>query len=193
MSFEDLGARAEEFSHIINHSDDDICLVGWSMGGMVAMQLAVKYPEKIKALVLVSTTPKFISCPDLPQGLSLAILRKLQKRIKREGISAFHSLIFDLSHEIPGLADLSSDQIANELRELEQLDLRHSLAAIKVPTLIIHGANDEICPPEAAQYLHEKISGSELIIMPGVGHVPQIDATEIFNSIIKDFMAKHDR
>ncbi|MBI5399068.1 alpha/beta fold hydrolase [Candidatus Saganbacteria bacterium] len=164
-------------------------LVGWSMGGMAALQLAAKFPEKIKALVLVSTTPKFIRSPNWQFGLPLAILRRLQKRIKIAGINAFHSLIFDLNKNISGLADPPLEQIESELEELARLDLRAFLPRINMPTLIIHGERDEICLPGAADYMQKKIPNSQLLLFPGVGHAPMIEISDVFNARLKEFIA----
>jgi len=140
--------------------------------------VAAKFPEKVNALVLVSTTPKFIAAADFPCGLPLALLRRLEKRIKAEGIKAFHSLVFPAGHQA-GLADLPVEQALHELSALEKVDLRWILSSIKVPTLIIHGDQDEICPPGAAAYLQANIAGSELVMLPGVKHAPLVEAYDI--------------
>lgn len=158
-------------------------VIGWSMGGMVAMMIAAKYPEKVSRMALVSTTPKFITSNDFPCGLPLALLRRLEKRIRKEGINAFHSLVFPDGHSA-GLADLSIEQAEKELAELERADLRPLLKAIKAPTLIIHGDRDEICPPAAAAYLKDNVRESKLIILKGAGHAPMVEAPERFNKLL---------
>jgi pimeloyl-[acyl-carrier protein] methyl ester esterase len=174
LHFDDLPREAEQVASGIGIGRGRgrrMRLIGWSMGGMIAIMVAAKYPEKVSELVLVSTTPKFIASPDFPFGLPLALLRRLEKRIKSEGIKAFHSLVFPDGHSA-GLADLTVEQALRELAALEKVDLRSLLGEIKAPTLIIHGDQDEICLPGAAAYLQSKIAGSKLVILPGVKHAP---------------------
>jgi pimeloyl-[acyl-carrier protein] methyl ester esterase len=138
---------------------------------MVAMLVAARFPEAVSRLVLVSTTPKFVASDDFPAGLPLVLLRRLEKRIKIEGITAFHRLVFPGGQQT-GLADLSIDRALQELAALEKVDLRPLLPLIKAPTVIIHGDRDEICLPAAAEYLQKNIRGSELVLLPAVGHAP---------------------
>lgn len=172
LEFSDLLQKAEE----IGQGQGKDIVIGWSMGGMLALLLAAKFPEKVKELVLISTTPKFVG---EPCGISAAILHKIRKQIRREGISAFHKLITgDLSH--PGLENISIERAEKELDELERVDLCGILPRIEAPTLIIHGDKDEICLPAAAEYLHSKIKNSKLVILPGIGHAPMAELCRQF-------------
>jgi pimeloyl-[acyl-carrier protein] methyl ester esterase len=174
LHFDDLEREADRIGQGMAR---DTRLIGWSMGGMIAQLIATKYPEKVERLVLISTTPKFLASDDFPSGLPLALLRRLEKRIRREGIKAFHSLVFPVGHSF-GLADLSVDQAERELAALGKVDLRGILGSIKAPTLIIHGDRDEICLPGAAIYMYEAIAGSELVMLKGVGHAPMVEAPD---------------
>ncbi|MCU0640496.1 MAG: alpha/beta hydrolase [Candidatus Margulisbacteria bacterium] len=183
LKFDDLHREAERVGRQL---ETGTTLIGWSMGGMIAMLVAGKFPEKIKDLVLVSTTPKFLSSPDFPAGISPVLLKRLEKRIRTEGTKAFHALIFKDGQPV-GVAHLSFEQAREELTELARADLRSELARIKAPTLIIHGDRDEICLPAAAQYLHANIRKSELVILPGIGHAPLIEAPAKINALLAKY------
>jgi len=186
IDFSDLEAESHRLSSAIG---PETILIGWSMGGMVALKTALLSPGKVKALVLVSTTPKFVSSPDYPYGLPLALLRNLKKKIKLNGVKAFHSLAFkDLP--VPGLIDTPIEQAEKELAELEKVDLRELLAKIEAPTLIIHGNKDQIVPVKSAEYLAKNISGSELHIYDKVGHAPFLERSKQFNQCIRNFINK---
>jgi pimeloyl-[acyl-carrier protein] methyl ester esterase len=161
LHFDDLEREADRVGKAMGRGTR---VVGWSMGGLVAQLIAAKYPEKVDRLVLVSTTPKFIAGDDFPAGLRSVLLKRLEKRIRQEGLKAFHSLVFPDGHSV-GLANLSIDQAEKELAALEKADLRGNLAKIKAPTLIIHGDKDEICPPGAAIYMYRAIPGSQLVML----------------------------
>jgi pimeloyl-[acyl-carrier protein] methyl ester esterase len=183
LNFDDLDREADKVAKSVSQGD---ILIGWSMGGMVAIKAAVLAQEKLKALVLVSTTPKFLRSSDFAAGLPPVLIKRLEKKIETEGTKAFHDLIFKNGHAI-GLAHLPIEQAERELAELTRVDLRSELQKIKSPTLIIHGDCDEICLPAAAKYMHEKIAGSELVMLKGVGHAPMVEAPELFNSIINKY------
>jgi pimeloyl-[acyl-carrier protein] methyl ester esterase len=158
-------------------------LVGWSMGGMVALQTAALSNGNVRGLVLVSTTPKFVSAPDYPHGLPPVLLKNLRKRIKTHGTKVFHDLVFK-GRKAAGFIETPVEEAEKELAELERIDLRELLPTIEVPTLIIHGEKDEICPPGAARYMNEQIPDSSLVMMPEVGHAPMLEAPERFNEIL---------
>src|SRR3989338_9239224 len=157
LNFGNINAEAKRLLDIIGMGDgvSGVALIGWSMGGMIALQAAALSREKIKGLVLVSTTPKFVSAPDYPHGLPMALLKNLRKRIKTHGTKAFHDLAF-----------------------------KGRKAAGFVKTPIVHGEKDEICLPGAARYMNERIAGSSLVMMPEVGHAPMLEAPERFNEIL---------
>src|SRR3989339_1200937 len=137
------------------------------MGGMLALQMAIDLPDKIKGLVLVSTTPKFVAGDDYPCGLSPVLLKKIRRDILRDGIGVFHHLAFKHSN-YPGRENLSCEAAMTVLDELEKIDLRARLDKIKMPTLIIHGEKDEICLPSAAEYMHNRINGSRVVLLKDV-------------------------
>ena len=187
LNFEDLRAESQKLAENLG---PDVILVGWSMGGMVALQVAAWAPAKVLGLVLVSTTPKFIKSEDFPYGLPPALLKRLQKRIKSEGISAFHSLIFK-KNEVVGLAHISAEVAEKEMPELAKADLRELLPEIKVPTLIIHGSQDQICLPSVAKFMKNRIPSSKLVMLDGIGHAPMIEVPQLFNLHLQRFIGNY--
>ena len=67
-------------------------------------------------------------------------------------------------------------------------DLRHCLPTVDVPTLLVHGEGDVRAPLPVAEELHAGISGSTLVVLPGAGHVCNIDAPHEFNSVVTRFL-----
>lgn len=185
LNFRSFDSEVKRVFAFIGHKP---LLIGWSMGGMLALQIAANLA--IGALVLISTTPKFIKSGDYPSGLALALLRNLRKEIKTKGLSAFHNLIFK-GKKINGLAFPPLEQAEKELDELERIDLRTLLPKIKTPTLIIHGSKDEICLPASAEYLRENIPGSQLVMLEGIGHAPIVEAPGILNLHLQRFIKRY--
>lgn len=171
-------------------------IIGWSLGGQKAIELCLKRNNKLKALILVSSFAKFLKSDDYPHGLPTVLLWNLERKLRtdlKSGLSFFNSLIFNGKGPHPVIDNLplpDDKRIFEELNLLKNEDKRHLLPKINVPTLIIHGDQDQIVPPSSAKYLNDNISGSELVMLPGTGHAPFIQETETFNSVVRGFLKK---
>ncbi len=80
-----------------------------------------------------------------------------------------------------------------ELRAFAEADLRDVLPTIGVPTLVLHGEHDQRAPSHVADDLHAHIPGSTLVVLLGVGHVSNVEAPDLFNDAVRDFLRKHPR
>ncbi|MBC8158256.1 MAG: alpha/beta hydrolase, partial [Alphaproteobacteria bacterium] len=74
---------------------------------------------------------------------------------------------------------------AEGIRDMRICD---NLGRIKAPTLVLVGESDPACPVESAEVLHTGISGSELIVLKGAAHLPNIEQSEEFNRVLLDFL-----
>lgn len=162
-------------------------LLGWSLGGQVAMSIAAACPQLVKRLVLVSTTPLF--CADdnwsngLPQGELHALRRGVQRRylatmgdffdlqFKNENISEERRReILRFAVRPVGLPDPEVALLTLDL--LGQEDLRPLLNRVEQQALVIHGENDRIIPVSAGRFLAEILKDAKLATLPGIGHAP---------------------
>jgi len=179
---------------------EKVCLIGWSMGAQLALQMCRTAPERLSGLVLVAGTPLFCMADDFPHGLPRAEARSMELRIKRnlqKASGEFFSLMFSAGELQRGdlgriaatlLARLPDLQIAAEsLHELIHTDLRDVLPAIEVPALIIHGSDDKICLPGASRYMADRIPFAEMLPFEKVGHAPFISRAGQFNSAVAAF------
>ena len=90
--------------------------------------------------------------------------------------------IVDISH------DYHPDALADLARSFASTDLRDMLPSIVVPTLVLHGDSDVRSPLRAGKALHDAIPGSQLVVLPGVGHVSNIEAPDRFNAELRHFL-----
>ncbi len=164
-----------------------VALGGWSLGGMLALEMARQKPQRVDRLLLIGTTPRFTSGDDwtfgLPQVQVHALGRNLARRFETT-LFDFFNLAFageDISRErlraIRNFAVKQSplpDQVAamellSGFSAQNQLDL---LTHIDQPALVIHGEVDQITPLTAGRYLAEQLPQSEFLELSGVGHGP---------------------
>ncbi|RMF44926.1 MAG: alpha/beta fold hydrolase, partial [Deltaproteobacteria bacterium] len=178
-------------------------LCGWSLGGMLALQLAGVRRLDTAGLVLVGTTPRFTNgggwTGGLPPG-QLAAMRRDVRRSYRPTMESFFRLMFtegeldqaayrQVARRTVSPRTLPSQQVAEAgLELLARTDLRALLPAVDVPVLVAHGTEDAIIPAAAGQYLADTLSGARLEVFAGVGHAPFLSRPERFRQLLEDFL-----
>jgi len=176
-------------------------VIGISMGGAIAQELALNYPEKVSALILTSTWAVFDTYTQSIYGN----LMKLRKAVSPEiFIESLQLRIYGPSYYNLHLDALKEEQQVAADDEFPQTDIgfenqiiaciQHNtikrLHKIKVPTLITVGQMDIFTHPSYATSLHEKIVGSELANFPTAGHLHYREDIEKYNQLTLDFLLK---
>jgi len=185
---------------IVAQLPDEPChLVGWSLGGMLAMQIAAAHPARIAALTLVSTTPQFRAINDWPFGSSDEVFHGFREAVTSASPKTL-SRFFALMLHGDGLNRSEYNQLAKSavdrenrvsemglkggLELLEQLDLRELVKSIRQPTLLIHGEADAIVPFEAGVWLDKQLPENRQLFLPACGHAPFLTRAKQFNSTL---------
>lgn len=143
-------------------------VVGWSMGGMVALETAARRPESIGALVLIGASARFCRDQDFPEGVPAPHVRAMAQELKRDrrltlkrfferaaapGIEPEAALEAKLS----AAGDISVGELIRGLEYLERFDVRSELPRIKTRALALHGKNDGVVPWQAAGFLGARL------------------------------------
>lgn len=178
---------------------ENVILVGWSMGGQIALQACHDLEDKMVGLVLVSATPSFTAQGDCPFGLtpneSSGMRIKVQRNIVR-ALSGFHSRMFadgereelklsgQVSELLKTIVPPETSVAVAALDSLVKADMRLLLPRISVPALVLNGDRDMICLPQASNYLAEHLKSARHIVFSGCGHAPFITRPEQFNDEI---------
>lgn len=177
-------------------------LVGWSMGGQIVLQTSVRLQEKLAGMFLVSTTPRFAASdgflfaldPGQTSGMRLKIQRNMQRA--REGFYALlfaenelkgHPLSTEIRELFAGIALPDASSALDALDALVNVDMRHLLPEIAIPTMIANGTDDKICLPQASSYMKEMIHGAQQLIFERCGHVPFMTNIDKFNAEVVRF------
>ena len=196
---EEQGGKPSQYAkkvlNLLEQEQVDNCLImGWSLGAMVALEVAA-HSAKVRGLILVAGTPMFIETPGYEGGLAKSLVLRLKKRLGRNMIMALKELselmfcVEEISQGLPvrfakeTLTDehgWSNEEIGAGLDYLINMDLRMVLDTIEVPTLIVHGENDQICPIEAGLFLQAGLPNSQMEVFEDCGHLPFFSQHEIF-------------
>ena len=170
--------------------EDDVVLVGWSMGGSSAMRLALRWPEKIRGLVLVAATPRMME--DKPagwRGMSERRLAALKKGLLMTGGGGFFGppaglpnpyIVDDEANLDRGLGYLVATDLRSSLLEGESLRSKGERVRI------FQSEHDGIVRPENATFLEEVFRGAKLQIIPGVEHALPIFIPEMIDSAVEE-------
>lgn len=174
----------------INIAPEKFTLVGFSMGGYVALELFRYMPKKIEKLVLINSSAKAISEEALSERKrSLELIKRgkfdfLIKLIFRQSIlDKNQNNILFLMQEMAKDVGVENyiDQLNAIIKKPDQTSL---LSTIKCPTLIIGAKQDQIMPFERSRHLAENISSSKLVCLNNCGHLAILEQSDIVNSII---------
>ena len=165
---------------------DPLMIFGWSLGGQVALEWARLHPERIGALVLMSTTPSFVQRADWPHAMTETTLRQFADELRvahRPTLQRFVTLqVQGSEHAREVLASLRSQLFArgepspqamcDSIELLASSDLRPEIGVISQPALVIAGDRDTITPVAASRWLAGALPNASLTVVPGAAHAP---------------------
>ncbi|NPT46958.1 alpha/beta fold hydrolase [Paraburkholderia sp. 1N] len=199
----DLYTQTDDIADLIQALGGEAChIVGQSMGGFVALRLALRYPALVKSLTLIGSSAEAPTANDLRMsGILVFVVRWF-------GIRPVAGKVMDICLGDKFLADPARAVLRQEIRQRildndvavllrtamavnARDDLSHELHRITVPTLVMVGSNDKDSQttPAHAQRLHAKIPGSRLVVVPAAGHFLPIEEPEAVNLALIDFLA----
>ena len=182
--------------HILHLAPPKFSLAGLSMGGIVAMEIMRQMPQRVVRLALIDTNP-------MADATDRAAIR--QKQIKQVQAGKLRSVMRDEMKpnylakgserarilklcmdmaEALGPAVFTEQSIALKYRR----DQCETLKAINVPTDIICGEDDRLCPVSRHEFMHDLIAGSTLSIIPGAGHLPTLEQPKMTNRILEKWL-----
>jgi pimeloyl-ACP methyl ester carboxylesterase len=175
----------------------EVVAVGLSMGGYAAMALLRVAPERVRALVLASTR----AVADTPE--QAANRHRMAGLALREGsetaVPMAKRLLGARSREDPHIADPVVGRIrrcrpagiaACQVAMAGRPDSTALLESVRVPALVIHGEQDGIVSLDEARAMAAALPGAELTVLPGVGHLPNLEDPPAFTATLRGFLER---
>ena len=178
-------------------------LFGVSEGGPMCALFSATYPSRVSALIMQGGFPRRIKTPDFPWGPTKEERQAWIEQMRREWGGTF------------GLAARAPSMVGDERFSLwwgrllrmgaspaavmalvamnDEIDIRHILPAIRVPTLLLHSVRDATIPIGASRYMAERIPGARLVELPGEDHLPWLTDSDAVLGEIEEFLtgARH--
>lgn len=180
---------------------DSVHLVGYSMGGMIAQEIALAHPRRLRSLTLMCTTAK----PDACLAEILETLGTAKRGLSAEdflrilGLRIFTYRFYANPQAVKtwldrALANPYPQSIAGFMRQAGAVlghDATQRLAAISVPTHVIAGEEDIFIPPRHSRALAERIPGAEVTVVPAGAHALHVEKPAEFNRSLLEFLGRH--
>src|SRR5208282_2366567 len=147
-------------------------IAGRSMGGAVAMDFAVRYPDRVEALILIATAAKFNIPSDRIEGLRAVTMGRAPQAFVTDGYSPKTiSANFDAIRE-GWMEQIKTDPRVRDtdLKACAAVDVREQIARIDKPTLILAGADDQGTTVADAELIRSRIKGAQLEVIADAAH-----------------------
>lgn len=195
----DMSSLAAE---IAGYIDEPALWLGWSLGGMAALAAAQNNPDKVKALVTVASSPRFLKSDDWPHAVELFVLSEFAGQVQGNTRKALQRFIALQTRGSDTQRDdarvlresLLEDNMPNQealaagLDLLRDTDLRAGLTDIRCPVMVVAGERDTLQPLASMQETAAAIPGARLKVIAGAGHAPFISHRTIFLETLLSFL-----
>jgi pimeloyl-ACP methyl ester carboxylesterase len=178
-------------------------VLGGFLGGLVAQELAIDHPERVRSLVLVGSYARL----DTKRRMLLELWKEMAELGVPPEVRIKHRLtwtLHDQTVEEEGLVDevldfyrrdhapLPDDVFVRQADACLRHDSRDRLGKIRAPTLVIYGEADQLTPPHLHRELRDRIPDARLVQIRGGAHLVAAEAAPMFNQVIAGFLREHD-
>ena len=191
-----IAARvAAEFPHPVH-------VLGWSLGGAVAMRWALDYPLALRKLVLVASSPCFQQRDDWPVAMQRDVLARFARELKTNyevtlrrfialqalGGAANREVLRSLQDKLFERGKPAEQVLGSGLELLRDVDMRHELQHLDLPTLLIYGERDALTPSAAGRWLADTLPDNQLLLLKDASHAPFISHADLFVQQVLAFL-----
>ncbi|MBS7700706.1 MULTISPECIES: alpha/beta fold hydrolase [unclassified Chelatococcus] len=175
-------------------------ICGLSLGGRIAQRFYSRHPARVASLILADSRPDTVDtrskedrdaffnsrAKPLMEGKKPSEIAESVAR----SLAAPQVSTAALERLIASISALRSESYLKAIRANLDDDYVGNVGAISVPTLIIVGEHDKLTPPDLSRQINRDIPGSELVVIPGAGHLSNIENPSAFNAAVAAFLAR---
>lgn len=197
-----IAPAIDELDVAFREERSPLALVGWSLGGLVALAWTLAHPERVARLVLVATTPRFAAGDGWSHAMSVETLQRFGDELHvawKATVLRFLTLqLRGSERELRTLAALrtalfargepSPRTLAEALTVLATTDLRAEVGRIAQPALVISGDRDALAPLAAGEWLASALPNGRFAPIAGAAHVPFLSHPAEFAAALADFL-----
>lgn len=180
-----FGSLDQAADRLVEGLGGPVTVVGWSLGGLVALTLASRHPDKVRQVILLASTPRFVQAPDWPHAMDPDVLAAFARDLGADYQATLGRFLALQLLGAPGRAEAlrrlkarclaappSAGALAEGLDILRDTDLREQLRVSDVPVRAVLGDLDRLVPAEVAADLAALRPGMPVDILRGAGHAP---------------------
>lgn len=181
---------------------DGATLLGWSLGGQLAMRAALDHPDRISRLILLATTPRFVASDDWPHAMETkdlndfgaalladpraTLLRFLS--LQTRGMEEQKAMLQQLRQTMLAMPPPHEAALSAGLEMLRTSDLRDKARQLSQPALIVHGALDTLSLPAAGAWLAHALPDARHVELPRAAHAPHLSHAVEVAAEIRSFV-----
>lgn len=174
-------------------------LAGLSMGGIVAMEVLRQAPERVERLALLDTNHRAelperqaLRQPQIERALQGALRQLLVEEMKPLYLAPENRDRQDILDMVLDMAlDLGVDVFERQSIALrDRRDQTETLAGTSIPTLVLCGEHDTLCPVERHQEIATLIPGARLVVIPGAGHLPTLEQPDATTAALRAWLGE---
>lgn len=194
--------NVETLAAALAHCLPEKCVIaGWSLGGMVAQQLALTLPDSVSAIITIASTPRFIGGAGWP-GIEPGLLAQFEDQLEtdyRKTLDRFLAIqamgsdtarqdIKAIKKQITAHPDPAPHALKEGLKLLSTEDLRSRIGRIIQPTLRLYGRLDSLVPTSGIDMICNLHPQSDTVVLPHAAHAPFISHPQQTADVITQFM-----
>ena len=183
-------------------SAEPLTVLGWSLGGLIAMRWARVRPEGVGHVVLIATSPRFVAGDDWPHGMSAETLSRFGDELRvawkltmerfltlqLQGGEHSRATLSELRRRMFGRGAPSPATLVSALALIRDSDLRAEVAAITQPALVVSGERDTLAPADAGRWLAGALPNAGFASIPGAAHMPFLSHADAFAAALDPFL-----
>lgn len=164
-------------------------LMGHSMGGVIALTVALLQPDRVRGLIAIGTGARLSVNPMILEGISQdqsGIARLLAKWFwSKQTPDNVRQMTIEANTSI------DAETLYNDYLACDGYDIRHRLPEIHVPVLVITGSEDKMTPPKLGQELHDRLPNAELVMIRGAGHMMALECPLAVTGAVDGWLKRH--